>query len=595
MTRANETLDGETFGPWSVSDDGSNQKPLIPRLRVLFHIDSHRIGAVSQPGTPLGAGEWQMVGRATPKFFSVACDDEVRIDDPTISRKQLRIRWRPDLHRFEVEPMPGVRRRVWFFEPFQSTSENHQAQEITGRVELVPGSSITIDDRLMLGLELIQRSCFLEEDRLGLIGESPQMWQLRDELFEVAMFKRPTLILGPTGSGKELVAHAIHQQSARANAPFVIANCAALSEHLIESLLFGHTKGAFTGAISTKQGLFRAAHEGTLFLDEIGEFSIGLQPKLLRVLQDGVVTPVGQTEGTSVDVHVIAATHRDPAQDIANGRLREDLYHRLSSHIIRVPSLNDRVFDVSELFARFFERFAQPHPKSHWIWERARRWKKTIPLRFFVKLMRGDWSGNVRQLENVAAQTVQLNLRGKPFRAPVLPLQKPTSVSGLGSVQSEVMSTTSSPSVPKLQGIVGESQHLARASQLLTLAHKTVGKLFDAAALAALWREVEATHGALDDSVLKTALEDTLEKKLFALMHKNGFKTRPVAMHLKVSPATFIKLVQRFGFQRPSDLSLEAIEAALAQAKGDVTRAAFDLRVSRQGLQRRLTQLNESK
>src|SRR5262249_37039694 len=210
----------------------------------------------------------------------------------------------------------------------------------------------------------------------------------RDEIRSVAQFGGSALVIGPTGSGKELVARALHRESSRAAGPFVPVNCGALPEALVESTLFGHKKGAFTGADSDGKGLFRAADGGTLFLDELGELPLAVQPKLLRVLQDGVVTPVGAHDGRGVDVRVIGATHRDLAAEVHAGRLREDLYHRMAAHLVRVPSLAERRLDVPELLVHLLRGLSVEHGALTWLWERGRAWEATLPIGFVADLMR---------------------------------------------------------------------------------------------------------------------------------------------------------------------------------------------------------------
>src|SRR5213078_421451 len=228
------------------------------------------------------------------------------------------------------------------------------AAPVTGPIQLAPGACVAVGDRVLLGLELA-RVRAPDADRLGLVGESEVVWALRDEIRSVAQFGGAALVIGPTGAGKELVARALHHQSPRAAGPFVPVNCGALPETLVESALFGHRKGAFTGADADGKGLFRAADGGTLFLDELGELPVAVQPKLLRVLQDGVVTPVGAHEGRRVDVRVVGATHRDLEAEVRAGRLREDLYHRMAAHVLRVPSLAERRLDTPELFVHLLQ------------------------------------------------------------------------------------------------------------------------------------------------------------------------------------------------------------------------------------------------
>lgn len=212
----------------------------------------------------------------------------------------------------------------------------------------------------------------------------------------VAASEIPVLIEGPTGTGKEVLARYIHNASARAAAPFVALNCAAMPEAMLEAMLFGHRKGAFTGATEAAEGFFRAADGGTLLLDELGEMPIGLQAKLLRALQEGEVVPLGATQPVKVDVRVIACTNRDLAAEIAAGRFREDLYYRLNVFPLRLDALRARPDDIAPLAFAMLLRHA-PVTGARWIAADA-----------LDKLRAHAWPGNVRELENVIRRALLL-------------------------------------------------------------------------------------------------------------------------------------------------------------------------------------------
>jgi DNA-binding NtrC family response regulator len=226
-------------------------------------------------------------------------------------------------------------------------------------------------------------------------GQSPDTVRLRSEISRVALFNSNVLVTGPSGSGKELVARQIHEQSGRAHQPFIPVDCAAMTGELMSSQLFGHVAGAFTGANCDALGCFRAANLGTLFLDEIGELEFSLQAKLLRVLQDHVVTPVGSHVGERVDVRVIAATNRDLPTEVLAGRFREDLYYRLHvAHLKTIP-LQDRLEDIDELADTILEELAEEGlPRC------------SLSPAAIDALMDFQWPGNVRQLRNVLEQAV---------------------------------------------------------------------------------------------------------------------------------------------------------------------------------------------
>jgi DNA-binding NtrC family response regulator len=230
-----------------------------------------------------------------------------------------------------------------------------------------------------------------------LIGSSPVMQAVYSVIQKVAPSPAPVLILGESGTGKELVAHAIHDTSPRAGRPFIAVNCAALSEGLVESELFGHERGAFTGAVTQKKGRFELADGGTLFLDEIGELSPALQVKLLRVLQEGEYERVGGHQTLRGDVRVIAATHRDLPRAIEAGQFREDLYYRINVLTITVPPLRDRLDDLPALAEHVLSKASAAMHKP-----------VTIAPDVMALLQRYGWPGNVRELENVIERAVVL-------------------------------------------------------------------------------------------------------------------------------------------------------------------------------------------
>jgi DNA-binding NtrC family response regulator len=231
----------------------------------------------------------------------------------------------------------------------------------------------------------------------GMVGRSPLMWEMFAQIRRVAPHYRACAVTGPTGTGKELVAQALHKLS-QASGPMVVCNCSAVVETLFESELFGHVKGAFTGADSTKMGLFEYAHGGTLFLDEIGDMPLATQAKLLRVLQNQEVQRVGSLSARKVDVRVVAATNHDLRAQIAEKRFREDLYYRLSMVEIKTPALADRKEDLPLLERFFIRKFAAQYKKP----------VESLTPRAQILLARHSWPGNVRELENVIGHACML-------------------------------------------------------------------------------------------------------------------------------------------------------------------------------------------
>jgi DNA-binding NtrC family response regulator len=233
-----------------------------------------------------------------------------------------------------------------------------------------------------------------------IIGASPAMWEMYSRIRRIAPHFRTVLITGPTGSGKDLVAQALHRLSPAASGNFVVVNCSAVVETLFESELFGHVKGAFTGAVADKIGLVEHASGGTLFLDEIGDMPLGTQAKLLRTIQNQEVQRVGSLQARKIDFRVIAATHRDLRTMIREGKFREDLYYRLSMVELSIPSLAQRKEDLPLLVRHFIAKFSQQFHKP------VRR----ITQRASIALSRYQWPGNVRELENAIGHACMMTL-----------------------------------------------------------------------------------------------------------------------------------------------------------------------------------------
>lgn len=231
-----------------------------------------------------------------------------------------------------------------------------------------------------------------------IIGESEAINHIKLLIEKVAPTEARVLIIGPNGTGKELVAHQLHEKSERANFPLVEVNCAAIPSELIESELFGHVKGAFTSAVKDRAGKFETADKGTIFLDEIGDMSLSAQAKVLRALQENVITRVGADKDIKVDVRVVAATNKDLKKEIAEGRFREDLYHRLAVILIKVPELNERREDIPMLITHFAEKIASEQGTAVKSFS-----KKAIQL-----LQEYDWTGNIRELRNVVERLIIL-------------------------------------------------------------------------------------------------------------------------------------------------------------------------------------------
>jgi DNA-binding NtrC family response regulator len=302
-----------------------------------------------------------------------------------------------------------------------------------------------------------------------LVGRSPGMVQVFKMIGRVAATSEAILILGESGTGKELVASAIHRNSGRDGKPFIKVNCAALSPTLLESELFGHEKGAFTGAVARRAGRFEQAHGGTLFLDEVGDLDVDLQAKLLRILQTGQFERVGGNESLQVDVRIISATHHDLPAMIAEGRFREDLHYRLNVVTVDLPALRSRRDDIPLLADHFMRRLARKYNWPHLgLAPDALQW-----------LCNQDWPGNVRQLQNVLARVAILS-HGRTILAedfgPATPPTAPIAESGSTAPMSlkEMLAETERRAI--LHALEQTSWNRTKASKMLGISRR---QLFD--------------------------------------------------------------------------------------------------------------------
>ena len=292
--------------------------------------------------------------------------------------------------------------------------------QIVNRVGVAVDNALAFGQITELRDRLNEEKRYLEEELQTqyrfeeIVGNSPRLKSALKLLETVAPTDAPVLILGETGTGKELIARAIHQLSTRRERTFVKLNCAAIPSGLLESELFGHEKGAFTGAITQKIGRLELAHKGTLFLDEVGDLPLELQPKLLRALQEKEFERLGSTRTIPVDVRLVVATNRDLAKMVADRQFRSDLYYRLKVFPITTPPLRERAEDIPLLVRHFVDKHAR----------RMNRRIDTIPSDVMQALTRWHWPGNVRELENFLERAVILS-RGSVLRAPLTELQMP--------------------------------------------------------------------------------------------------------------------------------------------------------------------------
>lgn len=299
----------------------------------------------------------------------------------------------------------GSKAPIVLYEPEGTVS---QTIELTrqGAFQYVSHPVRTEDLRELLCLAIRHRSAAGSSSspqagslRNRLIGSSNAMREVTEIIDLVGNRRSTVLITGETGTGKEVAARALHMASSRSASRMVAVNCAALPDHLLEAELFGHTKGAFTGAVNARVGLFEQANRGTIFLDEIGEMPLPLQAKLLRVLQEREIQRIGSSEPLPIDVRVIAASNSNLLEAVANRRFREDLYYRLNVVALRMPALRERPSDIPELTEHFLDKIAEHEPA----------WRKSLSAQAVETLMKYSWPGNVRQLEHALESAVALS------------------------------------------------------------------------------------------------------------------------------------------------------------------------------------------
>ncbi len=321
--------------------------------------------------------------------------------------------------------------------------------------------------------EIVRLPKALEESGSGpvMVGSGPEMAEIFQVVARVASSPATVLVTGESGTGKELIAQAIHWASDRDDGPFVAINCAAIPEHLLESELFGHERGAFTGAVARRRGRFERADGGTLFLDEIGDMSLVLQSKILRVLEERVLERVGGEETMPLDVRVVAATHQDLEQRIAVGEFREDLYYRLAVVELHVPPLRERADDIRELALHYVAQFA----------DRYSRPMEGITEEAIERLQAYAWPGNVRELRNVLDRAVLLS-RGGVLRLSELRLGTASPRASSRSDSDSISGYAPSVSLAEVESdhigkvLVSVNGHMGKAAEILGIHRNTLAR-----------------------------------------------------------------------------------------------------------------------
>jgi two-component system nitrogen regulation response regulator GlnG len=403
--RAGVLDDVSTISVPKRSAEGQASRP-VPALTILSHPDIQRVGErLLMKG--LLVGEEVPLSRKAPEFTRPGELRGQPLADPCLSRKPLVF-------------APGAEERVRLLveeggtrvvagDPVLGTRE-------FGLEELTAGIPLELAERVVLLLHLTEPDKGGSSDTLGMVGQGAGIRHVREAIEQVADLQVPVLIRGETGTGKELVARAIHQRSKRRGGPFVSVNMGAIPKELAAAELFGSQKGAFTSATRDREGFFRAAQGGTLFLDEVGEAPPEVQVLLLRVLETGEMYPVGGHIPIPVDVRLVAATDANLEEQIREGRFRAPLMHRLAGYEVRLPPLRARREDIGPLFFHFAREELEKLGES-WVLEsedpHAEPW---LPASLAARLARYAWPGNIRQLRNVTRQLVISNRGRRPLR-----------------------------------------------------------------------------------------------------------------------------------------------------------------------------------
>jgi two-component system nitrogen regulation response regulator GlnG len=369
---------------------------LVPALTIVSHPQAHRTGERFLLDA-MASGREVSLSRNAPDFTRPGRDLGIPLDDPFVSRRPVR---------FAAGPAGGVRLLIApGGTPIVAGAPVKDGTELSAE-DLAAGIPLELAERVVVLLHLFDRDPGDAGHALGMVGDSAGIRRLRTAIERVVDLPVPVLIRGETGTGKELVARAIHDRSPRGGGPFVSVNLGAIPRELAAAELFGATKGAYTGATRDREGLFRAAHGGTLFLDEVGEAPPEVQVMLLRVLETGELYPVGADQPVATQVRLIAATDANLEQQIRDGGFKAPLLHRLAGYEVRIPPLRDRREDIGPLFYHFAREELEAIGEAHRLAPEdpyARPW---LPASIAARLVRHAWPGNIRQLRNVTRQLV---------------------------------------------------------------------------------------------------------------------------------------------------------------------------------------------
>ncbi|HEX8433708.1 sigma-54 dependent transcriptional regulator [Archangium sp.] len=512
----------------------------VPALTIVSHPQPQRIGERLLLSEMIAAaGRTASLSRNAPDFSRPGSLLALPLGDPFISRKPVRLE-------------PGARGGVRLLVPEDGTAVRVAGQSLVGWREFSPeelavGVPLELAERVVLLLHPASSTPETGPGDLGMVGQGEGVRRVREDVARVADLDVPVLIRGETGSGKELVARAVHQNSKRRAGPFISVNLGALSKELVSAELFGARKGAYTGAAGDREGFFRAAHGGTLFLDEVGEAPPEVQVALLRVLETGEVFPVGGSAPVRVDVRLLTATDANLEERIRQGLFKAPLLHRLAGFEIQVPPLRERREDIGPLFMHFARQELETTGEVQRLSSADPRAEPWLPASLAVRLVRYAWPGNIRQLRNVARQLV-IGSRGLPYlRVDARLEQELDSAAAPGPTPRAPSATASAPP-----------------------------------------EEPES----VDDKAARRKPSDVGEQELLEALRASSWDLKATADRLGIPRSSVYVLIDKSSLIRTArDLSPEEISTCFQECQGDLDRMVRRLEVSKRALQRRVREL----
>ncbi|WNG51315.1 AAA domain-containing protein [Archangium minus] len=511
----------------------------VPALTLVSHPQPERIGERLLLEMLAAVGRTASLSRNAPEFSHPGSLLARPLGDPFLSRKPVQ---------FE----PGTRGRLRLLAPEDGTPVRVAGQPVRGSREFTPaevaaGVPIVLAERVVVLLHLALAPELPPTGDLGMVGQGEGVRRVREDVLRVADLDVPVLVRGETGSGKELVARAIHQNSPRRGGPFISVNLGALSKELVSAELFGAQKGAYTGAAKNREGFFRAAHGGTLFLDEVGEAPPEVQVALLRVLETGEVFPVGSHAPVPVDVRLITATDANLEERIRQGVFKAPLLHRLAGFEIQVPPLRERREDIGPLFLHFARQELKATGELQRLSGAGPHTEPWLPASLAVRLVRYAWPGNIRQLRNVTRQLV-IGSRGLPGLRVDARLEQELDASVL-----------------PLPGYA-PTPLPARTAADTPLPEET--------------------------SPTRRKPSDVGEQELLTALRASDWDLKATAERLGISRASVYMLIEKSSLLRTAgDLSPEEISRCFHECQGDLDQMVQRLEVSKRALQRRVREL----